>query len=121
MEITNTILYVVHMLSILGILVLLLLQWNKNPRKLNAGVLHSALTALVAGVALVGIRHSLNATNATEWPLFDNTKIAVKLGIVLIILVIGYRNLKKPVLEKKTWLALLGLTLSNILIATLWH
>ena len=109
------------MLSILGILVLLLLQWNKTPRKLNPGVLHSALTALVAGVALVGIRHSLNATNATEWPLFDNTKIAVKLGIVLIILVIGYRNLKKPVLEKKNWLALLGLTLSNILIATLWH
>ena len=109
------------MLSILGILVLLLLQWNKTPRKLNPGVLHSALTALVAGVALVGIRHSLNATNATEWPLFDNTKVAVKLGIVLIILVIGYRNLKKPVLEKKTWLALLGLTLSNILIATLWH
>ena len=109
------------MLSILGILVLLLLQWNKTPRKLNPGVLHSALTALVAGVALVGIRHSLNATNATEWPLFDNTKIAVKLGIVLIILVIGYRNLKKPVLEKKTWLARLGLTLSNILIATLWH
>ena len=109
------------MLSILGILVLLLLQWNKTPRKLNPGVLHSALTALVAGVALVGIRHSLNATNATEWPLFDNTKIGVKLGIVLIILVIGYRNLKKPVLEKKTWLALLGLTLSNILIATLWH
>ena len=65
------------MLSILGILVLLLLQWNKTPRKLNPGVLHSALTALVAGVALVGIRHSLNATNATEWPLFDNTKIAL--------------------------------------------
>jgi uncharacterized membrane protein YadS len=121
MEITNTILYVVHMLSIFGILLLLLLQWNKNPRKLNPGVLHSALTALVVGIALVGVRHSLNATNATEWPLFDNTKIAVKLGIVLIILVIGYRNLKKPVLEKKIWLTLLGLTLSNILIATLWH
>ena len=109
------------MLSIFGILLLLLLQWNKNPRKLNPGVLHSALTALVVGIALVGVRHSLNATNATEWPLFDNTKIAVKLGIVLIILVIGYRNLKKPVLEKKIWLTLLGLTLSNILIATLWH
>jgi hypothetical protein len=121
MEITNTILYVVHMLSIFGILFLLLLQWNKNPRKLNPGVLHSALTALVVGIALVGVRHSLHATNATEWPLFDNTKIAVKLGIVLIILVIGYRNLKKPVLEKKIWLTLLGLTLSNILIATLWH
>ena len=121
MEITNTILYVVHMLSIFGILLLLLLQWNKNPRKLNPGVLHSALTALVVGIALVVVRHSLHATNATEWPLFDNTKIAVKLGIVLIILVIGYRNLKKPVLEKKIWLTLLGLTLSNIFIATLWH
>ena len=121
MEITNTILYVVHMLSIFGILFLLLQQWNRNPRKLNPGVLHSALTALIAGLAMVGVRHSLNASNATEWPLFNNTKIAVKLGIVLIILVIGYRTVKKPILEKKTWITLLGLTLSNILIATLWQ
>lgn len=68
----------------------------------------------------MGVRYPLNATNSTEWPLFDNTKIAVKLGIVLIILVIGYRNLKKPVLEKKTWITLLVLTLSNILIAYFW-
>ena len=121
MEITNTILYVVHLLAIFGILFLLIQQWNKNPRKLNPGVLHSALTALVAGIGMVGVRHSLNATNATEWPLFNNTKIAVKLGIVFVILVIGYRNVKKPILEKKIWMTLLGLTLTNILIATLWH
>ena len=109
------------MLAIFGILFLLLREWNKTARKLNPGVLHSALTALVAGIGMVGVRHSLNATNATQWPLFNNTKIVVKLGIVLIILVIGYRNVKKPILEKKIWITLLGLTLSNILIATLWH
>jgi hypothetical protein len=34
---------------------------------------------------------------------------------------LGLFNSLKPILEKKTWITLLGLTLSNILIATLWH
>jgi len=116
----NTIAYILHMLGILGILVLLLVQGSKKPRKFNTGVLHSAATALVAGLIMVGLRHPLNADNPTEWPLFNNTKIAVKLGIVLIILVIGYRQNKKSVFTTKTWATMLGLTVANIVIATAW-
>jgi hypothetical protein len=108
------------MLGIIGILGLLLHEWNKKPRKFNTGVLHSALTALVAGLVMVGVRHPLNADNATEWPLFNNTKIAVKLGIVLIILVIGYRQNKKSYFSTGTWTTMLGLTVANIIIATTW-
>jgi len=108
------------MLGILGILVLLLLQASKKPRKFNVGILHSAATALVAGLIMVGVRHPLNADNPTEWPLFNNTKIAVKLGIVLIILVIGYRQNKKSSFSTRTWATLLGLTVANIVIATTW-
>jgi hypothetical protein len=121
LSIINTIAYILHMLGILGILVLLLLQVSKKPRKFNVGVLHSAATALLAGLVMVGLRHPLNADNPTEWPLLNNTKIAVKLGIVLIILAIGYRQNRKSVFTTKTWATLLGLTLVNIVIATAWH
>jgi energy-coupling factor transporter transmembrane protein EcfT len=121
LSIIHTIAYILHMLGILGILVLLLVQGSKKPRKFNVGVLHSAVTALLAGLVMVGLQHPLNADNPTEWPLYNNTKIAVKLGIVLIILVLGYRQNKKSVFTTGTWATMLGLTVANIVIATAWH
>jgi energy-coupling factor transporter transmembrane protein EcfT len=121
LSIIHTVAFILHMLGILGVLVLLLTQGMKKPRKFNVGVLHSAATALVAGLVMVGLQHPLNADNPTEWPLYNNTKIAVKLGIVLIILVLGYRQSKKPVFTTGTWATMLGLTVTNIVIATAWH
>jgi energy-coupling factor transporter transmembrane protein EcfT len=120
LSIIHTIAYILHMLGILGILVLLLVQGSKKPRKFNVGVLHSAATALIAGLILVGIQYPLNEENAMEWPLYDNTKIAVKLGIVLVILILGYRQNKKPVFTTASWATLLGLTVANIVIAYAW-
>lgn len=120
LSIVHTIAYVLHMLAIIGILFLLIREWKKKPRKFNAGILHSSLLALVAGIVMVGVRHSLNEENPTEWPLFNNTKVAVKLGIVLIILVIGYRQNKKSHFSTGTWATLLALTVGNIAIATAW-
>jgi peptidoglycan/LPS O-acetylase OafA/YrhL len=113
METVFLIAYIVHMLAIAGILVLLLLQWNKSPRKLSPGVLHSAATALVAGLVLVG-----SYASAKPDETLDHTKVGIKLLVVLAILVISYLNLKKSELKKNTWLTLIGLTLANILIAT---
>jgi uncharacterized membrane protein YadS len=101
------------MLSIAGILGLLLHQWNKSPRKLSPGVLHSAATALIAGLVLVG-----SYSTAKPDETLDHTKVGIKLLIVLAILVISYLNLKKPELKKNIWLALIGLTLINVAIAT---
>jgi len=120
LSIIHTIAYVLHMLGILGILVLLLLQASKKPRKFNVGILHSAATALIAGLVMVGVQYPLHADNPTECPLYNNTKIAVKLGIVLIILFIGYRQNNKAVFATKTWATLLGLTVANIVIAVTW-
>ena len=120
LSIIHTVAYILHMLGIIGILSLLLHQWNKRPRKFNAGVLHSAATALIAGLVMVGVQYPLNEENATEWPLYNNTKIAIKLGIVLIILALGYRQNKKSVFTTGTWATMLGLTVANIVIATAW-
>jgi uncharacterized membrane protein YadS len=113
METVFLIAYIVHMLAIAGILVLLLLQWNKNPRKLSGGVMHSAATALLAGIVLVGAYSSAKPDET-----LDHTKVGIKLVIVLVILVLSYIHSKKSELKKSIWLTLLGLTVFNILIAT---
>jgi hypothetical protein len=113
METVFLIAYIVHMLAILGILVLLLLQWNKSPRKLSSGVMHSAATALLAGLVLVGVYSSAKPDET-----LDHTKVGIKLLVVLAILVISFINSKKSELKKNTWLSLIGLTVLNILIAT---
>jgi hypothetical protein len=116
MSAINTVLYVVHILCVIAILFLLLLQWNKSPRKFNPGILHAGLTALIAGVAMVGMWGTVHPEET-----LNHTKVGVKLLILIVILAIGYRNVKKPVLAKNTWLLLIGLTTTNILIASLWH
>lgn len=90
-----------------------MLQWNKNPRKLNPGVLHAGLTALIAGAVMVGLHNSVKP----DEPL-NHTKIGIKLVFLLVILALGYKNVKKPELSKSVWLTMTGLTVLNILIAS---
>ena len=105
--------YVIHLLSVIGILVLLLLQWNKNPRKLNPGVLHAGLTALIAGVVMVGLHNSVKPDEE-----LNHTKVGIKLLVLVVILALGYKNVKKPELPKNVWLTMTGLTILNIVIAS---
>ena len=105
--------YLIHILSVIGILVLLLLQWNKKPRKLNPGVLHAVLTALIAGIVMVGLHDSVNP----DEPL-NHTKVGIKFLVLVVILALGYKNVKKPELSKNVWLTMLGLTVLNIVIAS---
>jgi amino acid transporter len=113
MSAINTVLYLIHILAVIGILTLLLLQWNKNPRTLNAGVLHAGLTALIAGAVMVGIHDSVEPNE----PL-NHTKVGIKLVVLIVILALGYKNVKKPELPKNVWLVMIGLTIFNIIIAS---
>jgi uncharacterized membrane protein YadS len=113
MSAINTVAYVIHLLSVIGILSLLLHQWNKSPRKLNPGILHAGLTALVAGIVLVGLHNNVKPDEE-----LNHIKVGIKFIILLIILVLGYTNVKKPELPKKVWLTMIGLTLTNIVIAS---
>ncbi len=104
----------IHLLSILGVLALLVVSYKKSPRALNPGVLHSAATALVAGVVMVG---TWSAAHENE---INHMKVGVKFLIVLTILVIGYNSLRTKVFTQKTFALMLGLTVTNILLAYLW-
>jgi hypothetical protein len=113
MSAINTVMYVIHILSVIGILALLLLQWNKSPRKLNPGVLHAGLAALIAGVVMVGLHESVKPDEE-----LNHTKIGIKFLVLVVILALGYKNVKKPELPKNVWLAMIGLTVLNIVIAS---
>ena len=113
MSAINTVVYVIHLLSVIGILSLLLHQWNKSPRTLNPGVLHASLTALLAGIVLVGLHNSVKPDEE-----LNHIKVGIKFIFLLVILVLGYTNVKKHELPKKVWLTMIGLTLTNIVIAS---
>ena len=107
------VMYVIHILSVIGILALLLIQFNKNPRKLNPGVLHAGLTALIAGVVMVGLHESVKPDEE-----LNHTKVGIKFLVLIVILALGYKNVKKPELPKNVWIAMIGLTVFNIVIAS---
>jgi hypothetical protein len=113
MSAINMVMYVIHLLAVIGILVLLLLQSNKSPRKLNPGVLHAGLTALIAGIVMVGLHDSVKP----DEPL-NHLKVGIKFLVLVVILALGYKNVKKPELPKNVWLAMIGLTVFNIVIAS---
>ena len=116
MELTRNILLLLHLAGMAGILISLL----QSRSKLSSGLIHSALLALVAGIALVAIRYPLHNSDPMKWPLIDNAKIGIKLVFVLIILVLAFINRKKETLSSNVWSVVAGLTIGNIIIAVVW-
>jgi chromate transport protein ChrA len=110
----------VHILSVIGLLILLLLQISKSPRRIHPGALHSGLTALVAGLVMVGVRPPLHVQNPNKWPLLNNGWVSVKFAILIVILVLGYQNFKKREFKNSVWITMIVLTVVNILIAFIW-
>ncbi len=114
METIYHIAFGIHMLCVLAILALLILQINKNPKKLNPGVVHATLTAFVAALIMVGLWDQAHDEE------INHIKIGVKTLVLGLILALGYKNLKKPVLKNSVWATMLGLTVLNIVIAYGW-
>jgi hypothetical protein len=95
-------------------LVLLVISYKKSPRALNPGVLHATATGLLAGIVMV---FTWSGGHDTE---INHMKVGIKFLIVLAILVIGFVNLKKKSFTDRTFTVMLGLTVTNILLAYLW-
>ena len=75
--------------------------------------MHAGLTALIAGVVMVGLHNSVKPDEE-----LNHTKVGIKLVVLIVILALGYKNVKKPVLPKNVWLTMTGLTVLNIVIAS---
>jgi hypothetical protein len=117
MTIARNIFLLLHVVGFLGILGALLSQIPKPQKRILGGVLHSALLSLVSGIALVGIRTSLHSSDPGMWEAPDHAKVGIKFLILAVILVLGYKNLKKPVVSTKIWAIMVVLAVVNLFIA----
>ena len=55
-----------------------------------------------------------------KWEAINNTQIWAKLNLLLAVLVLGYIAKRKESLSKNTWLAMVLLTVTAIVIAVVW-
>ena len=110
MEIAKIIFLLVHVASVLGMLVLLLMQTSKTDKVLPKGFMHAALTALVAGFSLIGIDSALNDE-------ISHLKVGIKFLVLIVIMLLGYMNQSKTKLSNLVWGTMLGLTVFNVFIA----
>ena len=76
------------------------------------------LTALVAGIALVGINTSLHATDPVKYEAPDHVVVGIKFLILLVILGLTIKDKKKSEVSTGVWAGLMALTLANVFIAT---
>ena len=113
MELLRNVLLLLHLAGMAGVLISLI----KTRTKIATGLVHSALTATVTGIALVGLRYPPHDSNPMKWPLPDNVKITIKLLFVLIILALAFTNRKKETISSTIWSLIAALTIGNIIIA----
>ena len=106
---------VLHFLGLASLIGGFLVQMSTKPRGINNAMFHGALTQLVTGLILVGMRESKILED--EDPL-NMTKISIKLGIALIVFVVTLLGRRKPEGEQQTYLAVAGgLAIINVIVA----
>jgi hypothetical protein len=113
MDLLRHLLLVVHILGFAALLGGLLVQARSPEKTVNSLMRDGAGTAFVAGLLLVGV---LQADDVDV----NNTKLAVKGVIGLVILVLVMANLRKERIANGLWGLLLLLTVANICVAVFW-
>ena len=98
----------IHIFSVLGMLILLLLQANKAEKEIKNGFLHAAWSALIAGIILVSIDHKELNMGA----------IGFKSIVFAVIISLAYHAKGKGKLKNSTWITMITFTVINILVAS---
>ena len=114
MEIVYSIVLILHLIG--WALVLGGAVYGLRETKMNKGMLHGILTALIAGIIMVGL-----GSAGVAGPEPNNMKIGIKLVIALVVtgmVIFGNRNTEK--VTKGYLGGIAGLTVLNIAIAVLW-
>lgn len=115
MELLRDISLFLHLLGFAALFGGALVQARAEPRVVSNAMLHGALTALVAGLVLVGVLESMPGASV------NHLKISVKLVVALVIAVLCWVNRKKPAIPAGLFFGLLGLTALNAAVAVFWH
>lgn len=121
MEIFYTVLVVLHFVGLASLLGGFLVQMKsvaKGEGRIVPAMVHGALTQLVTGLLIVGVREMFE--EMFYGPL-DMMKISVKLGITIIVTALVFSFRKKDVVPAAVMWAIGGLTLANVVIAVAWR
>ena len=116
MELTYNLFLTLHFIGLAGLLGGLLAQIPNKPKQLQKLVMHSGLLMLIAGIVMVGINQMMNADDPNV-ELLDYVKIAIKSIVLIVILALGYLNIKKSELSNKVWAVMTLLATANVVIA----
>lgn len=116
MTLLKSIVLVLHLLGFAALFGGLLIQASEPLKKVNGLMRDGIGTAFLAGLVLVGIDEGQNDPGGEF-----HAKIAVKLVVALIILILVMANLRKPSIPQGLWAGLLGLTVLNVCVAVIWH
>jgi hypothetical protein len=115
MEIIYDALVVLHLLGMASIVSGVVARTAVSAGSAPAIMLVGSSTQVVTGMALVGIASAgLVGTGV------DNTKIAVKLVVAVLVLLLALLLWRRPEVRRGAFPALAGLTLANVVIAVFW-
>ena len=108
-EIIHDILLFLHFVGLAALIGGLLVQLSAATKAVNPAMLVGALGQLVTGLALMFI----------EMDEVNHAKVAVKFGILAVIVIVAFVRRQRG-LSTTTFWALLGLSVANVGIAVFW-
>ena len=117
MEILKNVVLALHIVGVAALLGGVLYQigaMRQGKARVLPSMMHGAWTMLVTGVALVGLQYPLGHE-------VNNAKVSVKLAVLVAIIVIALVNRKRDVVAGWVLPVIGGLTVVNILLATVWR
>jgi hypothetical protein len=114
MDFLREALLVLHFVGLAALFGGWFVQMSSREKVINNAMFHGALTQVVTGILLVGIREG------QDLPV-DHAKVGVKFLIAVVILVLIVLNRKKNPISVPLWATIGGLTLLNIIIAVFWR
>ena len=117
MEILKNVVLALHIIGVAALLGGVLYQigaMRQGKARVLPSMMHGAWTMLVTGVVLVGLQYPLGHE-------VNNAKVSVKLAVLVAIIVIALVNRKRDVVAGWVLPVIGGLTVVNILLATVWR
>ena len=113
MDFVRDVLLFIHLVGFASLFGGAFVQVRDEVKVVNSAMLHGALTQVVTGLLLVGV------IEGQDDPI-DNTKVAVKLAVALVVAVLCWVNRRKESLPNGLFLGVALLTLLNAGIAVFW-
>ena len=119
MEFVFHVVVVLHFVGLALLLGAFLVQVRDPQKTVTRWMWDGALTQILTGVIMVGMISS-GLLGEEEKAELDNTKIAVKLAVVLVIAVLAFIGKRRPAPQVGLWATIGLLTLANVVIAVFW-